>query len=182
MIRKGLLAGIVLCFLWPPLAIAEDVWLLIDTKKLQLQVRRGEKTVMVFDNIAIGRNGAGFKTHRGDDVTPRGQYRIAWINNNSAYYRFFGFDYPTQFNAVEGLNWGLINRETYRRIIAAHEAGEVPPQNTVLGGQIGIHGLGKADKAIHKLMNWTHGCIALTNEQIDRLTPWVKKGIPVKVK
>lgn len=51
----------------------------------------------------------------------------------------------------------------------------------MIGGQIGIHGLGAGDKEIHKVFNWTHGCIALTNEQIDQLTRWVGKGTVVKV-
>ncbi len=183
MLRKGLLAAVVLSLWLPVIGDAEEgVWILIDTQKLQLSVKRGKKTLMVLDNIAIGRNGAGFKTHVGDDVTPIGQYRIAWINRKSPYYRFFGFDYPTKTTAEEGLAWGLIDRTAYRRIIDAHDAGKVPPQDTTLGGQIGIHGLGKADEQIHQLMNWTHGCIALTNEQIDRLTPYIVKGTRVNVK
>lgn len=170
-----------LCLVLSSRAFAEDVWLLVDTQKLQLEVKRGNKTLMILDNIAIGRNGVGLKTHVGDDVTPLGEYHIAWVNKKSPYYRFFGFDYPNKSNAKEGLAWGLIDSPTYRRIIQAHDAGEIPPQNTTLGGQIGIHGLGKADEHIHRLMNWTQGCIALTNKQIDKLIPWIKKGIRVKV-
>ncbi len=176
------MAGLVLTLIYSTACRAEGFWLLIDTQKLQLSVKRGEQTVKVFDNIAIGRNGAGFKTHVGDDVTPLGKFRIAWINNRSPYYRFFGFDYPNRHNAEEGLAWGLINRNTYRQIVAAHDAGVMPPQDTVLGGQIGIHGLGKADEDIHRLMNWTHGCIALTNEQIDSLRRYIGKGTVVEIK
>lgn len=182
MLGKGLLAGILLGVVFSSNCWAEGVWILVDTQKLQLLVKQGNKTLKVFDNIAIGRNGAGFKTHVGDDVTPLGKFRIAWINKKSPYYRFFGFNYPNRHNAEEGLAWGLITRPTYEKILAAHESGKTPPQNTVLGGQIGIHGLGEADKQIHKLMNWTHGCIALTNEQIDRLGRYLKKGTRVEIK
>ncbi len=161
---------------------AEDIWLLVDTRKMQLEVRQGDTVIMVFSDISIGRNGAGFKSHTGDDITPLGKYRIGWINNKSAYYRFFGFTYPSVDNAAMALKKGLIDRKIYNSIVNKHLANKVPPQNTALGGQIGIHGLGKADKRIHSLLNWTHGCIALTNEQIDRLTPWVHKGTRVNVK
>lgn len=181
MFRKGLWGKVLLCLILSSTVYAEDVWLLVDTQKLQLEVKRGSKTVMLFENIAIGRKGSGIKTHVGDDVTPLGEYHIAWINENSPYYRFFGFDYPNKSNAKEGLAWGLIDPRAYRRIIEAHDAGEIPPQNTTLGGQIGIHGLGKANERIHRLMNWTQGCIALTNQQIDKLIPWIKKGTKVKV-
>ena len=77
---------------------------------------------------------------------------------------------------------GLIDKKTYRGIIKAHENNQVPPQNTPLGGMLGIHGLGKADRKIHEQMNWTHGCIALTNEQIIQLDSWIKKDTIVQVK
>jgi hypothetical protein len=58
----------------------------------------------------------------------------------------------------------------------------VPPQNTPLGGFIGIHGIGIGDPKIHALFNWTEGCIALTNEQVDELAQWVHVGTPVTIR
>ena len=181
MLKIGLFAFIVLSSL-SELSVAEDVWLLVDTQKLQLEVKQGERTIKVLRDISIGRNGAGFKFQIGDDITPLGKYRIGWINKNSPYYRFFGFTYPSIDNAATALKKGLIDRKTYNRIVNKQVENKLPPQDTVLGGQIGIHGLGKADERIHKLVNWTHGCIALTNEQIDLLSRWVRKGTRVKIK
>lgn len=172
----------VLLFFCSNVVSAEGVWLLVDTKKLHLKVKYKQQTLMVLNNISIGRNGAGHKLSAGDDITPLGTYRIGWINRNSRYYRFFGFTYPSRENAVQARKNNVLDRQTYLRIIHAHDRHVTPPQNTVLGGQIGIHGLGDADIRIHKSMNWTHGCIALTNEQIDRLSPWIAKGTLVKVK
>jgi len=160
----------------------QDVWLLVDTQKMSMEVKKGEKTVAVLENIAIGRNGAGEKNHRGDDVTPLGNYRIGWINEKSSFRKFFGLTYPNVENADNALKQGKIGLDTYESIARAHSAGQIPPQNTDLGGQIGIHGLGSANLSIHKSMNWTHGCIALTNDQIDRLSQWVEKGTLVTVK
>ncbi len=180
--KVGKFLGIFILLLTSEFCQAEDIWLLIDTQKLQLEIKRGNKTIKVLSNIAIGRNGAGVKQKRGDDVTPLGEYKIAWINKHSPYYRFYGFDYPSVKDASLALQKGLINEKVYKKIIESHRNQQIPPQYTSLGGQIGIHGLGKADIHIHRFMNWTHGCIALTNKQIDLLSHWIKKGTVVKVR
>lgn len=161
---------------------SNDVWLLIDTEALTLEVKKGEQTLERLENIAIGRNGAGFKQIRGDDITPLGTYKIGWINQKSSFYRFFGLSYPSVDNAHVALDKGLIDPLTFDAIVEAHQKKSIPPQNTRLGGQIGIHGLGRGDEKIHRTMNWTHGCIALTNGQIDRLSKWVDKEITVQIK
>ncbi len=161
---------------------AEDVWLLVDTKKLTLEVKQNNKTLLLLKNIAIGQNGAGLKKRIGDDVTPLGEYKISWVNHKSRYKTFYGFNYPSVNNAHEALLRGLISKRSHSAIIKAHNNNKVPPQNTKIGGQLGIHGLGEADVAIHKLMNWTQGCIAINNEQLKQLAPWIGKGTRVKVK
>ncbi|MCU7834435.1 MAG: L,D-transpeptidase [gamma proteobacterium symbiont of Taylorina sp.] len=161
---------------------AENVWLLVDTKKLELSVKLGNTTLMHFSNISIGRNGAGFKHKRGDDITPLGAYKISWINKKSRYHFFYGFNYPSIENVQIALNKGLVDKRVFNQIIKAHKQNQTPPQNTPLGGMIGIHGLGRADKTIHETMNWTHGCIALNNEQIIKLDKLIKKNTIVIVK
>ncbi len=160
----------------------EAIWLLVDTDKLTLEVKQSNKTLFVLKDIAIGQNGAGFKKSIGDDITPLGEYKISWINKKSRYNTFYGFNYPSVDNAHEALLSGLISKRAHSAIIKAHKNNKVPPQNTKIGGQLGIHGLGEADKKIHKLMNWTHGCIAITNEQLKKLAQWIGKGTIVKVK
>ncbi|MCK5889750.1 MAG: L,D-transpeptidase [Methylococcales bacterium] len=164
------------------LSADERAWLLIDTEKLTLEVKQDNKTLAVMENISIGRNGAGFKKRVGDDTTPIGTYKIGWINTKSRFYKFYGFNYPSVSNAKEALDKALLDSHTYDEIIRAHKRGQVPSQYTAIGGMIGIHGLGAGDKKIHELLNWTHGCIALTNRQIDQLSPWLNTGITVKVK
>ena len=118
----------------------------------------------------------------GDDTTPLGSYRIGWINKKSRYQLFFGLSYPSMHDARRALFLSAIDVETYRSLVRADISKRVPPQHTALGGGIGIHGLGRADSQIHSAMNWTHGCIALTNEQIDGLSRWAKKGIVVTIR
>lgn len=160
----------------------QSVWLLVDTQKQQLEVKRGDETITVFSNIAIGRNGAGFKNRRGDDITPLGEYKIGWINDQSQFHTFYGLTYPSAENAREAFGKGLISENEYLAIIYAHEHNQIPPQNTALGGQVGLHGIGRGDENIHRLMNWTHGCIALTNSQVDELDRWIVEGMRVKIK
>lgn len=160
----------------------QSVWLLIDTEKLQLEVKRGDQTLTIFYNIAIGRNGAGFKTRRGDDVTPLGEYKIGWINAQSPFHIFYGLNYPSVENATTALEKKLISESEYNAIIYAHQHNQTPPQDTALGGRVGVHGLGKGDEKIHRLMNWTHGCVALTNSQLDELDRWIVEGMRVKIK
>lgn len=160
----------------------DDVWLLVDTKALTIEVKKGQQTIETLNDIAIGRGGAGFKSHRGDNITPFGNYRIGWVGEKSSFRKFFGLTYPSTEDAQKALEQGIINQVAYNSIVSAHRSNQVPPQDTPLGGRIGIHGLGRADEKIHKSMNWTHGCIALTNGQIDHLSQWLDKGMVVKIK
>ena len=168
-----------------PIKKAENIssiWLLIDTKKKRLDVKRGKKILASFDKIAIGRRGAGFKNRRGDKITPLGTYKIGWINNKSSFRTFYGFTYPSIENAKEALKKRLISHVAYYSILDAHHSNKIPPQNTSLGGRIGLHGLGNGNPEVHKLWDWTKGCVAVTNQQIDALSRWIVKGMTVKIK
>lgn len=160
----------------------EEIWLLADTKTRILSVKQGKEIKAQFKNFAIGRNGTARDKVRNDHKTPLGIYRIGWINNNSRFYRFFGVNYPSRIDGKRGVKRRLINERTYQELLRADLFDEVPPQNTRLGGQIGIHGVGKGDRFIHDTLDWTQGCIALTNEQIDRLGSWIKKGAVVVIR
>ena len=169
--------------LTPTMSSADpNVWLLIDTQTRNLEIKKGDETLEVLEHVVIGRKGAGFKQHRGDDITPLGNYRIGWINDKSSFKKFFGLTYPSVEQAEVALQKGQIDPNTYDAIQSAHSTGRIPPQNTSLGGQIGIHGLGSGSLSVHEFFDWTHGCIALTNDQIDRLSQYVEKGTLVTVK
>ncbi len=159
-----------------------NVWLLVDTKARKIEVKKGEQTIETLDAIAIGRGGAGVKKHRGDNITPFGEYRIGWVGEKSNFRRFFGLTYPSSADAEQALNKGLIDQPTFERIVSAQQSKQIPPQNTPLGGQIGIHGLGRGSLKVHQAFDWTHGCIALTNPQIDHLSQLVETGTVVKIK
>ncbi|HEB80885.1 MAG TPA: L,D-transpeptidase, partial [Chromatiales bacterium] len=115
-------------------------WLLVDTHKAVLSVIRDGRVEARFPDIAIGRGGAARLRLRNDNVTPLGTFRIAWINDHSVFHRFFGFDYPTPPYVWRAFDHDLIGPETVRRILWAVHHHRLPPQDTPLGGDLGIHG------------------------------------------
>lgn len=61
-VRKLLGVLLISVCILPDIGFADpNVWLLVDTQKLSMEVKRGDKTLAVLQNIAIGRNGAGKK-------------------------------------------------------------------------------------------------------------------------
>jgi len=166
---------------WPVLG-GEEKWLLVDTDKHILQLFEGERELLRFEDIAIGRGGAGHYRLKGDERTPRGKYRVAWLNPNSRYRYFIGLDYPQRIHAKKALENGEITETDQQRIYRAIYNNKIPPQNTPLGGQIGIHGLGRADPRLHAMADWTRGCVAVTNEQIDQLRRHVGIGMAVVIR
>lgn len=157
-------------------------WAWVDVHGKRIVVLNDRTIVKVFTGASIGMGGAGQKTGRGDRITPIGLYKIGWTNERSQFHRFFGLNYPSVADANYAIIHKHISLNQYRAIIAAHDEGRVPPQNTPLGGNVGIHGLRRKDQKVHETMNWTFGCIALTNKQIDSLSNYLKKDTPVMIK
>ena len=158
------------------------IWLRVDTRDATLTVMKGDKPQEVFGNIAIGSYGKTYFKMKGDRRTPLGRFSIAWIPAKSQYHRFLGLNYPDRERADRALADGDITEAQWQAIRRALEANRRPPQDTPLGGFIGIHGTGDGDAGIHSQFNWTSGCIALTNEQIDRLVDLVRIGTPVEIR
>ncbi len=161
---------------------ASDPWLLIDTQARILKVMRGDQPLDTFKNLALGRNGAGLKRRRGDKKTPIGVFRIGWMNVNSRYDFFIGLDYPNLSYAKQAYEDKRIDIVDYYHIRRAIRKGRIPPQDTPLGGFIGIHGVGEGDPWIHANFNWTNGCVALRNPQMWRLGRWVQIGTRVEIR
>lgn len=94
-------------------------------------------------------------------------------------------DYPNLLDAWYGYKNEVISAQEFKNIATAFKTRNIPPQNTPLGGYIGIHGLGETTEQkllIHEGFNWTEGCIALTNEQMNDLRQYVSIGTKVVIK
>ncbi|MCB1853261.1 MAG: L,D-transpeptidase [Pseudomonadales bacterium] len=160
----------------------DEVWVLVDTDSLTLAIMRGNTELRRYDNIAIGSNGPSVAKLVSDETTPLGDFHISGINPRSRYHLFMALDYPTMEHAQRALDDGRIDIEEYVAVSNAWLAGSPPPQNTRLGGYLGIHGLGEGSTKIHGSVNWTDGCIAVTNEQMDELAALVGVGTKVSVR
>lgn len=159
-----------------------DVVVDVDSAKRQLRVLRGDEVLALFDPVSVGRWGVSEQKRRGDGKTPLGTYRISWVKPEGHFGPFMGFNYPSLARAEKGLAAGEISRAEFDAIRQAHAEGRAPPQNTKLGGYIGIHGLGRGDPGIHRDLNWTRGCIAVTNEQMGEIVRLVGKGALVRIR
>lgn len=157
----------------------------IEVKKAErlLIVRDGGEVREVFP-IAWGRGGPGDKRQFGDNKTPVGTYRIIGSNDRSRFDVFYRLNYPNVKDAFYGLKNDVISRSEFDRIVRALHHNELPPQNTALGGAIGIHGLGpETPQKLHiqAKLNWTEGCIALRNSDLHELQPYIDIGTRVVI-
>ena len=150
----------------------------------ELIVKEGDQVIKRF-RISIGRGGDGTKLQRGDNKTPIGTYKILDFKANSRFHFFMLINYPNQVDAWHGYIDNRINAREFKQIIVANRNNQVPPQNTVLGGYIGLHGIGEITEqklSIHNKENWTEGCIALTNEEISDLRNYVTIGTTIQIR
>jgi hypothetical protein len=110
----------------------------------------------------LGKNWVGDKRTRGDFATPEGMYHITkkFDNGKSKYYKALLLDYPNDED-----------RERFRSEIAK---GSLPPYAKI-GGLIEIHGNGG------KGIDWTEGCVALTDKEMDTIFKFVRIGTPVTI-
>ena len=106
-----------------------------------LRLRHGDKIFKEFP-IAFGRGDRGPKERLGDKKTPEGIYRVIGVNESERFHLFLRLNYPNVKDAFYGLKNKIITQEQFDAIINALKRGRLPPQNTPLGGAIGIHGVG----------------------------------------
>jgi murein L,D-transpeptidase YafK len=132
----------------------------------------GQQVLMV--PCFTGKN-PGSKQAEGDLRTPEGVYRVCDRNDHSDFHLSLGLDYPGIKDAEAAFAEGRIDSATRDAILAAHTAGQTPPWNTPLGGEIYIHGEGTE-------RNWTLGCVKVRNADIERLFAVVPLGTPVDIR
>jgi murein L,D-transpeptidase YafK len=147
--------------------------IVVDKGKRRLFLCSDSRIVRSY-HIALGFQPTGDKVKEGDGRTPEGRYYVCVKNPKSQYYLSLGLSYPNIQDAERGLREGLINYEQYDRIAEAIREGRQPPWHTPLGGEIFIHGDGSK-------RDWTLGCIALHNNDMQELYDAVSVGTPVLI-
>lgn len=146
-----------------------------------LLVKDGEQTIRQY-RVASGKGGQGTKRQMGDNKTPTGKYKIIELRDNSRFHFFMQINYPNTLDAWYGYRNDLIDGKEFRNIVEAISQGAMPPQDTPLGGYIGLHGIGEVTNEkldIHGRHDWTEGCIALTNEEISELRDYIDIGTTI---
>jgi murein L,D-transpeptidase YafK len=132
----------------------------VNKARRELILMHGREVLRSY-RVALGTNPAGRKERQGDGRTPEGLYTITGRNARSAFHRSLRISYP--------------NREDRAR---AARAGVNP------GGDIMIHGLPNGRGFIgrlHRQVDWTLGCIAVTDEEIEEIWRLVPNGTPVQI-
>lgn len=148
-------------------------------KSRRLMVLREDGQVVRRFEVALGIDPGDPKVRRGDNRTPQGTYYVREKKTQSSFRRFLGLSYPNVADADRGLNRSLISQEEWADIFFANVRGRTPPWTTNLGGRIGIHGYGDRPELS---VDWTQGCIAVRNADIEYLFHRVRLGTPVHIK
>lgn len=151
--------------------------ILIKKSKRELHLVKHGQVVRTF-GVALGSSPIGAKEREGDRKTPEGSYRICKKNAHSNFHRSLEISYPSADDAERGLQTHRISAAEYQRIVQLTRLHKEPLQHTALGGDIFIHGGG----SLHSTgRDWTWGCIALDDADIDTLFALLPLGTEVKI-
>jgi len=111
--------------------------------------------------VSLGRNPRDHKVEEGDGRTPEGRYTLDWRNPNSRFYRAIHISYPNARDRARAAELG------------------VDP-----GGSVMLHGLPNGLEDIgrsHVGKDWTDGCIAVTNQEMDEIWEKTPDGTPIEI-
>jgi murein L,D-transpeptidase YafK len=134
---------------------------LVVKSERRMELLRGGKMLQSY-RVALGRNPAGPKTRSGDHRTPEGIYVLDWRNPGSKFHRSIHISYPT------------ISDTTRARSIGESAGGDI----MIHGLQNGLGWLGR----LHRFVDWTDGCIAVTNPEMDQIWQAVPDGTPMEIR
>jgi murein L,D-transpeptidase YafK len=147
------------CAVVPPPPKADFV--LVEKSTNQMHLYQNGKILKTYD-VAFGLNPIGHKERRGDLRTPEGRYMIDYKNYNSKFYKSLNISYPNEFD-----------------ILRAQSRGDDP------GDDIVIHGMpnevGNYTGPITP-RNWTEGCIAVRNHEMDELFRLIDVDTPIEIR
>ena len=140
------------------------------TKADQVIVVKSQRTLTLLSHgkvlrtykVALGGTPVGAKEQKGDHKTPEGRYILDRRNAKSRFYKSIHVSYPNEQDKERAARRG------------------VSP-----GGDIMIHGLPNGFGwlgATHRAQDWTDGCVAVTNQEIDEIWGLVPDGTPIEIR
>lgn len=162
----------------------EDVSIIIDRKKFVLELYEGNVLIKTY-RASFGRNLSDKKRTANDGATPVGEYKVCEIIPQHKYYKFIKINYPNLEDASEALRKGLISQREFNKLKFEFYYGDCTSDDTALGGNVGIHGIGRLNfffKNLPFVFNWTDGSIALSNENIDEIISVIKVGTKIVIR
>ncbi len=142
----------------PDTTIIDKVF--VDKSARVLQLLSGD-TVIKSYHIALGGNPIGHKQQQGDKRTPSGSYTLDYKNEKSKFYRSIHISYPNAADKAHAKKMGINP-----------------------GGDIMIHGQKNGSghlASVNQLRDWTEGCIAVTDEEMDEIMAMVKVGTAIEI-
>lgn len=165
----AVLAVLVTGAVWIGLKAAPSAPLPLNATADRILVEKSRQRMTLYSNgkplkvyaVALGKGEPGKKARRGDLLTPVGNYSIRGRNPNSAAHLSLWISYPNEEDTARAASRG------------------VSP-----GSFIMIHGLMNGYGWVggfHRFMNWTAGCVAVTNSEMDEIWRAVPDGTPVKI-
>lgn len=146
-----------------PQTIPSDVIIdkvFVDKSARTLQLLSDDKVIKSY-HIALGGNPIGHKQQQGDQRTPVGSYTLDYKNEKSKFYRSIHVSYPNTTDKARAKSRGVS-----------------------AGGDIMIHGQKNGFGALGLLnqqRDWTEGCIAVTNDEMDEIMAALKVGTPIEI-
>ncbi len=144
-----------------------EISILIDKSDYQLQIFTADTLVKIY-SIVLGGNPIDDKLREGDQCTPEGTFKIVSKYPHGSWSKFIWINYPTT--------------DSWRKHKKAKADGIIP-KNATIGGEIGIHGVPKGtDVMIKTRINWTLGCISLTNTDVNEIYPFIDKNTVIKIR
>lgn len=143
------------------------VRIVIDKSDYELSVYDAQGWYATYP-VVFGNNTLADKRVEGDRCTPEGDFKIVGKKPHAKWDRYMGLDYPT--------------KESIAKFNQLKMQGQIP-QNATPGGGVGIHGTWPRDEfMIDRYNNWTNGCIALKNSDVEELYGYITIGTPVTIK
>ncbi|MCB9025880.1 MAG: L,D-transpeptidase [Bdellovibrionaceae bacterium] len=149
---------------------------------MEIRIYKSNKVLEVWEQdqleitfpIGIGKEEYGHKMFEGDLRTPEGNYKICVKNPKSKFHLSLGLNYPNLEDAKRALEDRRICQETFDMISNSIKNKLHPPWNTILGGQIYIHG-------DLETKNWSEGCIRMYKEDIEYLYQKIELNTEVNI-
>ena len=143
------------------------VYVVIDKSDYELQVFDAQGWYATYP-VVFGNNSLDDKKMEGDRLTPEGVYHIASKRPHEKWDRMMLLDFPTAPD---------LQKFQERKL-----RGEIP-KNARIGGGVGIHGTWPHDEfMVDRFKNWTNGCIALKNEDVEDIYQYLKVGTQVTIR